>query len=155
MTIRLLSWQSFGIILATAAVCLIGGATFYDAKRHDWAEPNLKAMRTYRASLMTDEQIRKLNADAIADAARYKKIDLEMREKGFNETAASAQRCADIVYRERNATECSRGMPIGLMLADTRLTPTADQIMEEYMLGICRFVHSNAEARLNKCLPPK
>ena len=131
----------------------IGGAVFYEKKRDDWAAPDLKVMRAYRVSHMTDEQIRELNIDAVAEASRFKKMDQETREKAFKEAPASAQRCSDVVYRERNSAECNRGTPLGLLYEDTHLTPTAEKIFEENLLGICRFVHTKQEARLNKCLP--
>jgi hypothetical protein len=133
MAIRFLSWQSLGIALAVALFGSIGGAIFYEMKRDDWAEPELKAMRAHRVSLMTDEQIRKLNSDAITDAIRFKKIDQEAREKDIKETAASNQRCSDVIYRERNSAECIRGISLGLFLyRDGGLTPTADQISKGF-----------------------
>lgn len=138
------------VVVLAAAIC---GGTFYWVKRDDWAEPDLRSMRAYRVSLMSDEQIRRIHAEAAADAIRYKAMDQDMREKAIKEVAASSQRCSDLVYRERNSAECNRGTPIGLMFADSRLTPSADQLFEEAILGICRFVHSKQDARLNKCLP--
>jgi hypothetical protein len=40
------------------------------------------------------------------------------------------------------------------MSNDTRLMPPADKLFEEALLGVCRFVHTKQDARLNKCLPP-
>jgi hypothetical protein len=154
MAVRFFSWQFLVIVLAVGFIGSIGVAILYEVKRDDWTVPDMKAMRAYRGSLMSDDQIRKLNAEAIADANRYKKIDQEARQKEFQEIAATAQHCSDIVYRERNFLECSRGLPLGLTYMDPRLTPTADQILEESLLGVCRFMHTKQEARLNKCLPP-
>src|SRR5712664_36429 len=152
MAIRFLSWQSLGIALAVALVGAIGGSMFYEAKRDDWSAPDLNAMRKYRASQMSDEQLRTLHAEAVAQEANLKNYDREMRETAWRETSARNQRCSDTVYRVRNSEECSRGTALGLF-NDTSFTPTSSQIFEDALLGVCRFVSSKQEARLNKCLP--
>ncbi|MGY4460282.1 hypothetical protein [Bradyrhizobium sp. LB13.1] len=149
-----LTGNTLAILVAVVLAATICGGTFYWVKRDDRAEPDLRSMRAHRVSLMTDEEVRAIHAQAVTDAIRYKAMDQDMREKAFKEVAASAQLCSDFVYRERHSAECSRGTPLGLML-ESNVAPTSDQVFEEKILGICRFVHSNQDARLNRCLPPK
>lgn len=80
--------DTLAILLIVVLAAAIGSA-FYGIKRDDWAEPDLRSMRAYRLSLMTDEQIRTVHAQATADASRYKVMDQDMRDKAFEEIAAS------------------------------------------------------------------
>ncbi|KWV58205.1 hypothetical protein AS156_35995 [Bradyrhizobium macuxiense] len=111
-------------------------------------------MRAYRVLLMSDEQIRQLRADAVTEEANLKHSDKEMRDRAWQAMGARQQRCNDLVYRTQNANECSRGIPLGLMYDTTGLTPSVDQVFEEALLGVCRFVKTKQDARINKCLPP-
>ncbi|MGL3210742.1 hypothetical protein [Bradyrhizobium sp. BR 1433] len=150
---RLFSWPALGVALAVGLAGLIGGDLLYQAKQDDWSIPELSAMRAYRVSLMSDEQIRQLRADAVTEEANLKRSDKVMRDKAWQEIGQRQQRCNDLVYRMRNANECSRGIPLGLMYDAAGLTPSVDQVFEEALLGVCRFVRTKQDARINKCLP--
>ncbi|MGY3578857.1 MULTISPECIES: hypothetical protein [unclassified Bradyrhizobium] len=151
---RLISWPALGIAVAVALVGFIGGGIVYQAKRDDWAAADLSEMRAYRVSQMSDEEIRKLRADALAEQENLKRYDKELRAKALQDIGAHQQRCDDLVYRTRNANECSRGIPLGMMYDTTGVTPSVDQLFEESLLGVCRFVKTRQDARINKCLPP-
>jgi hypothetical protein len=148
---RFFSWQTLGISLAAALALLAAGGIVYEVKRDDWAKPELRTMREYRVSLMSDDQIRRLNADAVAEVDRLRTMDRETKERAQADRAASIQRCADVVYRERNPADCRRG-PLDLFDLSLPI-PTAAQIFEENILGVCRFMNTKQDARINKCLP--
>lgn len=150
----MLRQRSIAMAPAVAVASLAAVLVVYEIKRDDWAEPDLKAMRSYRASALSDAELRRLHDKAVSDADDYKKIDQAGRTKEFQRIAATTERCKDFVYRERDVAECNRGLPIGLMYMDSRLTPSPDQLFEEAVLGVCRFMKTKEQARLNSCLAP-
>jgi hypothetical protein len=150
--IRFLSWQSLGIALAVPLVGAIGGSMFYETKRDDWSAPDLNAMRNYRASQVSDEQLRKLHAEADAEEANLKN-PIGRRAKRLG--GKPVPEISDVAIQSTVSAiteECSRSTPLGLF-NDTSFTPTSSQIFEDALLGVCRFVRTKQVTRLNKCLP--
>lgn len=95
---KIFSWPAVGIAFAVALLLFIVGGTAYEMKPDHWSEADIREMRAFRVSLLSDDQIRQLHADAIAEAARLKNIDRADQEKSEKDRTATAQRCADVVY---------------------------------------------------------
>lgn len=154
MMFRFLSWPTLGVALAVLLIFSIAGGILYDKQKDDWAAPDKTAMRYYRVQKLSDADIREARAKAVLDEAKFKQQDQKQRDDAWRERAERDQKCADVVYRERNVYECNRGSMF-LMFTDDRFTPTADSLFEQNILGPCYYVATRQEARAAGCLPPK
>ena len=135
------------VVIGIAALLLL--KEFKDRQLSD-----LAAMRLYRIGQLTDDEIRKLRADAEVE---FKKIRQEAAEEGKEFWRKYSQECArvqsDIVYKVRHPEECrlpltwqSIGKPLDEM--------SIDQIFQANILGSCNFAFTLRDARKYHCLPP-
>ncbi len=114
--------------------------------------PNYEEMRRYVISKLSDEQIRQMHKDSIAEFEEFKrneKIQAEQREKSQQKIYAKCE--SDMAYKERHKDECKR--PDFVYELPSRYS-SYKQIYEEKIMGICSVARTIADARHFGCLPP-
>ena len=116
--------------------------------------PSMSAMRAYRVSRMTDDEIRDARRAAeqeYENEAARARAEAAARVKKFGE---QQRLCADLAYKTRNLQGCS--WPLNWPhLGEPTIEFTVNQIFELHLLGICAHVRSAREAREEHCLPPR
>ena len=128
------------------AIAVIGIAVLSLLKEISDRRPSdLVAMRQYRISLLTDDEIRKMHADAEHEFQKIQR-DAVDEDKAFWRQYSPARTQSDVAYRMRHSDECrmpltwqSNGKPL-----DQR---SIEQIFEAKMLGICNLAFTVGQAR--------
>ncbi|WP_439392378.1 hypothetical protein ACRQ5Q_22545 [Bradyrhizobium sp. PMVTL-01] len=112
--------------------------------------PDRAAMRAFRVTSMSDDQIRTARRAAQERLEFIQQADRRAEEEARLARRDLLQKCADVVYATRNTAECSPRMPLtaGLKL---RL-PSLEDLFEEELLGVCAYVSNRAEAIERKCI---
>jgi hypothetical protein len=139
-----------GIVIAVIGVA----ALLVITEVKDRQPSDLAAMRLYRISQLTDDEIRKMRADAEVE---FKKIRQEAAEEGNEFWRKYSQECAktqsDVAYRVRHPEECHLPLTwqgIGKPLNEM----SVEQIFQANILGICNFAFTVRDARKSHCIPP-
>jgi hypothetical protein len=118
----------------------------------DQAEPPLSAMRAYRLSKLTDEQLRELHARAESEHDRIwqeAKVEGEQFWKKWGDECGKA---ADAAYKARHPEACS--LPLTWQMIGKPLDQrTVSQIFEGYVLGACNLAYRMSDAKRYDCLP--
>lgn len=134
-------------LLAAAVICT-GFAGPLGAQTPSYTE-----MRAYRVSKLSDEQIRELHRRAPLEFEESRRLEAEAERKEAERQSEKARLCADIVYRERNPTDCRMGL-ITEPVRRHRYSSVQDAY-EKLLMGLCVLAQTRAEAIQYGCLPPK
>ena len=143
-------------ILAFALLAVVTSGVFIILP--ELARPNQNEMRLYRLSLLTDTKLRELHEAASAEA-EVKKVEAshdkeKARDKLRSELAACESRMKDPAFRARQQS-CNY---LPLQMLDGHIayrSPSAEEMFEQMIMGVCVYAGSVHEARALRCLPPR
>jgi len=141
------------------------------------AQPDMKMMRMYRLSQLSDADLH----SAVAEARKRRVGELQRRREGLQAYLQDAEERSDArekehaewilaregcdddpVFKLRNEDLCNRPQPGGGMLRLGPATeeslfgplPTEDEFIDGVILGACAYVETVREARKQGCLAP-
>jgi hypothetical protein len=135
--------------LLTAAISTAASAEWW---RGDSALPEVSAMRAYRISQLSDEEIRELHRLARETHAFLRREAKERADefwKKYREECGKA--LDDPAYRVRNPLACNA--PLGNLDEPLDRRPV-EVIFDHNILGICNFIWTTRDAKKSGCLPP-
>lgn len=120
------------------------------------AKPDYAKIRAHLVKQLTDDQIRKLHAEAQREFAAELERARKEGEAFWKRREEIALKCsADIAYRTRNTGECSSTLPIGFESIGKPMQGrhSVEAIFEMKLYGMCAYAMTVSEAKKMKCLP--
>jgi hypothetical protein len=134
------------IILGLAVVLAVTGAAW-----DEWRPTNPEAMRQYRLSRLSDDDLRQLYSAAEKESAELREEAL--RNRGARCGKVLPPQCADIAFRTRTPWACRQDfMPD---CSQPFPTPGAERLFDGYIMGPCdtALAARHGAARRWGCLP--
>lgn len=119
-------------------------------------KPDYGKIREHLVKQLTDDQIRRLHAEAKREFAQEQDRARKEGEEYWKRRTELASKCsADIAYRARNVSECSSTLPIGFEQIGKPMQGrhSVEAIFEMKLYGMCAYAMTVAEAKKMKCLP--
>ena len=138
---------AFGLV-AAGVVAVIGRiALAGDSPRADY-----HAMRAFVVSRLSDEDLRRIDAQARAKYASEYAAALEEHRASLLQKSEDRARCDDVAFRTRSPAACT--MSFGEMMPFDPIISSVAMRVEMQIMGVCGFGPLTVrEARRLGCLP--
>lgn len=147
------------VMAAIGVVVLVGLASTFAA--FSFQKPDMAAMRTFRLSNLSDENLRDMHAKAEAEVERRRAEYVSIAQEGGARVNAEIADCQlktdDAAYRARHPGRCGDRSYFTIEDHYARYATfrprSVDQLFEDMILGPCDSVGTVWEARRVGCLP--
>ncbi len=145
--VALARWEKIFIL---AAGLFVAAAVATQIAWDEWRLADPRAMREYRLSRLSDDELRQLYAAAEKESAEQR--EWALRNRGALCGKVMPPQCADIAFRTRTPWACQQDfMPD---CSQPFPTPSAARLFEGYLMGICgTLITRHGAARRGGCLP--
>jgi hypothetical protein len=116
---------------------------------------SIAAIKKYRVSQLSDQQLK----EAWDKAEQIRQEEIKTIEKNkieFLDRRAKLQKaCADFIYEQRNAQECSNARSLLPISLSDEKPKSREMIYEGLVLGLCNFIDSKNINKLREfnCIP--
>lgn len=109
-------------------------------------------MRAFAVSRLSDEDLRRFDAQARAEYAAEYAAGLEQHRASLRQRAEDRARCDDVAFRTRSPAACT--MSFGEMMPFDPIIPSVAMRIEMHIMGVCGLgPFTVREARRLSCLP--
>jgi len=134
--------------LAGAGVAVIGFVVLFGKSPNaDYA-----AMRAFAVSRLSDDDLRRFNAQARAEYSAEYAIGAEQHRAWLRQRAEDRTRCDDVAFRTRSPAACT--MSFAEIMPFDPIMPTVEVRVEMKIMGVCGLgPFTVREARRLGCLP--
>ncbi|WP_230164890.1 hypothetical protein [Roseomonas sp. CECT 9278] len=144
----MVSGRAVAFGLAAAGVVVIG--LFVLAGNSPRADYN--TMRAFAVSRLSDEDLRRFDAQARAEYAAEYAAALEQHRASLRQQSADRARCDDVAFRTRSPAACT--MSFGEMMPFDPIISSVAMRIEMQIMGVCGLgPFTVREARRLGCLP--
>lgn len=137
----------WGILAGLAAGAALLLTFVYLEVDQEHKPPDYEAMRKYRVSRLTDEQLRDMHAAAERQHSNLLAEAQGQEQAAWARISEQVAQCKDPAYRARN--NCS-----GTASYIPEDVPGVEAIFESKIVGSCEYVQTVRDARKRGCLPP-
>ncbi len=145
-----------GVIFVVVVAAAAAIAFFVNGPQ--FGKPDIREMRAFLISRMTDDQLRAAYKEAAAEAEKRQQATAAYKETARAEMNADIAACDtkmnDAAYKARHPEGCNR---LPQLLFDEHpafRTQSTDEVFDEMIIGTCAFANTVYKARTSGCLLP-